>query len=832
MNASFPGKPAPGNSLPGSPLPARPRTLARAIALLTLPLGSVAAQAQGNEVLPLETVIVTAQRYEQSVNDVGMDIQAYQGERLEQLRLDDVDDLTAVVPSFTVAQSYQGVPTYTLRGVGFNTINMSATSTVGTYVDEVAYPYPILNAGPMFDMARVEVLKGPQGTLFGRNTTAGLINLVTNKPTEDFEAMVQAEVGNYDTFNQEAMISGALFDGLQARLSIRNEDSNEGWQEAMDRSETLGEVHRTGVRAALAFQPTDRLGIDFAYNGWRDTSDTLAAQAIGFTPATTPGGGGQPSLFNEPGLADYVANNRPKNAEDANWVSAAKRGADIGIGAGLGGDLENDSSLDAYKLNIDWELNDDLRLVALTGYQDFERQALSDWSGAPFEILVQDAYGTIESFSQELRLEGSTENTRWMVGAYYAEDEILDANRTLLGDNANSNMISVITSTLLGTPFNSFGYTVEDALQSFRTYRDSANIDSTTKSVFASVDWDLADSLTLTTGIRYSEDEQDYNGCSSDVNGSMLPNVNITNRALFLQTYGAFVDPIGPNECNTFNPETLSFGTVESELDEDNVAWRVVANWTPTVDTLYYASVSQGTKAGVTPVNAANISTQNAPAKQEELLAYELGVKAALFSQRMQFNASAFYYDYTDKQLSVYFADPIYTALSRINNVPDSEAYGLDAEITFAVTNHLTAIVGGTLLRTEVQDYQGIDAAGQPADFDGKHFLYSPEAAGSLTLIYDRPISEGLGMSLTLNGRYQDESYGNLANDDDHKIDSYGLFNATAALYSLDERWNVSLWGANLTDEYYWLAVATNANTAVRFPGRSMTYGASFTYRF
>src|SRR5690606_18061336 len=129
---------------------------------------------------------------------------------------------------------------------------------------------------------------GPQGTLFGRNTTAGLINLVTNKPTEDFEAMVQAEVGNYDTFNQEAMISGALFDGLQARLSIRNEDSNEGWQEAMDSSETLGEVHRTGVRAALAFQPTDTLSIDFAYNGWRDTSDTLAAQAIGFTPATTP----------------------------------------------------------------------------------------------------------------------------------------------------------------------------------------------------------------------------------------------------------------------------------------------------------------------------------------------------------------------------------------------------------------------------------------------------------------------------------------------------------------------------------------------------------------
>lgn len=813
--------------------PGQQRSLARAIALLALPLGSTAVQAQGgSEVLPLETVIVTAQRYEQSVNDVGMDIQAYQGERLEQLRLDDVDDLTAVVPSFTVAQSYQGVPTYTLRGVGFNTINMSATSTVGTYVDELAYPYPILNAGPMFDMARVEVLKGPQGTLFGRNTTAGLINLVTNRPTEDFEAMVSAEVGNYDTFNQEAMISGSLFDGLQARLSIRNENSGAGWQESITSNETLGEVHRTGVRAALAFQPTDTLNIDFSYNGWRDTSDTLAAQAIGFTPATTPGGGGTPSLFNAPGLVEYVANNQPKNAEDANWVSAARRSADIGIGAGLSGDLDNDASLDAYKLNIDWELGDDLRLVALTGYQDFERQALSDWSGAPFEILVQDAYGTIESFSQELRLEGSTENTRWLVGAYYAEDEIIDSNRTLLGENANVPFIRFYTTTLLETPFNSGGYTLTDALQAFRTYRDSADIDTTTRSIFGSVDWELGDTLTLTTGIRYSEDEQDYGGCSSDFNGSMLPNVNVTNRALFFATYGAFVDEISANECNTFDPQTLSFGLVESRLDEDNVSWRVVANWTPTVDTLYYASVSRGTKAGVTPVNAANISTQNAPATQEELLAYEVGMKATLLDQRMQFNASAFFYDYSDKQLSVYFSDPIYTALSRINNVPDSQAYGLDAEVTFAVTNNLTAIFGGTLLNTEVQGYTGIDAAGQPADFDGKSFLYSPEVAGSLTLIYDRPITDSLGLSVALNGRYQDESYGNLANDDDHRIDSYSLFNATASIYSLKETWNVSLWGKNLTDEYYWKAVATNANTAVRFPGQSMTYGASVTYRF
>jgi iron complex outermembrane receptor protein len=117
-----------------------------------------------------------------------MPIQAFSGETLQQLRVTDPKDLSTIAPSFTVSQSYQGVPTYTLRGIGFNTINLSATSTVGTYVDEVAYAYPFMNTGPIFDLERVEVLKGPQGTLYGRNTTAGLIDFVTNKPTETRKA--------------------------------------------------------------------------------------------------------------------------------------------------------------------------------------------------------------------------------------------------------------------------------------------------------------------------------------------------------------------------------------------------------------------------------------------------------------------------------------------------------------------------------------------------------------------------------------------------------------------------------------------------------------------
>src|SRR5690606_33902929 len=118
--------------------------------------------------------------------DIPMAVQAFTGEDLEALRVTNVKDLSAVAPSFTVSQSYQGVPIYTLRGIGFNTINISSTSTVGSYVDEVAYAYPFMLNGPMFDLQRVEVLKGPQGTLYGRNTTAGLVDFITNRPTTEF----------------------------------------------------------------------------------------------------------------------------------------------------------------------------------------------------------------------------------------------------------------------------------------------------------------------------------------------------------------------------------------------------------------------------------------------------------------------------------------------------------------------------------------------------------------------------------------------------------------------------------------------------------------------
>jgi len=774
----------------------------------------------------LEEIVVTAQRRAESINDVGMSIQAIDAESLEALRVTSVRDLTTIVPSFTVSQSYQGVPTYTLRGIGFNTINLSATSTVGTYVDEVAYAYPIMNTGPLMDLERVEVLKGPQGTLYGRNTTAGLINFITAKPTDDFQAGATAEVGNYETYNINGFISGPLTETISARLALSSQNSGEGWQESNSRSERLGEIKKNGARLSLAFDPGESTHIDFSATYWRNETDTVAGQGIGFTPATAA------SPFNAPGLVNYVAGNQPREATNADWAPEAVRGANIGTGLGFQGPLREDNPFTGLKLRLDQNLSETVRLVSLTSYNDFERDALSDWSGVPYEILLQHTTGTIESIAEDLHIEGGDDSMHWLVGGYYANDKIVDGNRTLLGQNANVTLIRTVGQPLLATPFNCCGYTSTDLSQAFRSYEDIGHIETNTWSVFANGDWRLNEALRLNAGVRYTEDEQKYHGCSRDFNGNMLPNVNVVNRALYLQTYGVFAAPISQGQCNTFDPTTGTFGEVRSTLDEDNLAWRVSLDWNVADQTLMYLSASRGAKAGTTPINAANLARQNAPVKQELLTAYELGLKSTLAGNRVQLNLSGFFYDYQDKQISTYFADPIYTALARLDNVPKSAAYGVEGELTWSPSRSLTLAASALWLHTEIQDYIGTNAAGQPQNFDGAEFIYSPEFQGSLSVIFDHEITDALGLQVTLNTRYQSESNTIFEDLPLYALPSYGLVNASIGLHGRDDRWSVTLWGRNLADEYSWSAVASNANVVVRFPNPPLTYGATLGFKF
>ena len=228
-------------------------SLAFAVAAIAA-IGSAAASA-----VQLEEVVVTAQKRAQTANDIGMAISTYTGDDMKELGVVDTADIAKFTPGFTFTDSGSGVPVYTLRGVGYNDGSYSATSTVSVYVDEFAIPYPIMTHGALLDLERVEVLKGPQGTLYGRNTTGGAINYIGVKPREEFEAGILASYGSFQTFETEAYVSGALGDTVLARLAARTVQSGEGWQENPANGEELGEKDTTSLRLTLTADMTDRL---------------------------------------------------------------------------------------------------------------------------------------------------------------------------------------------------------------------------------------------------------------------------------------------------------------------------------------------------------------------------------------------------------------------------------------------------------------------------------------------------------------------------------------------------------------------------------------------
>jgi outer membrane receptor protein involved in Fe transport len=254
-------------------------------------------------------IVVTAQKREESVNRVGMSITALTGETLANLGIADAEQLVKVVPGLNYTRGAYGQPVFTIRGVGFNETSLAAAPTVSAYVDEIPLPYSLMTEGVGLDLERVEVLKGPQGTLFGQNSTGGAINFIAAKPTGHLEAGVDLTYGRFNTITTSGFISGPLSGSVRARLAVRQELSD-GWQRSASRpNDTLGETDRTQARLLLEWTPTDRLSLLLNVNGWRNQSDAQAGQFVGILNPKVPASvAAQPLTIGSPRIADWDAN--------------------------------------------------------------------------------------------------------------------------------------------------------------------------------------------------------------------------------------------------------------------------------------------------------------------------------------------------------------------------------------------------------------------------------------------------------------------------------------------------------------------------------------------
>jgi len=786
----------------------------------------------------IEIVVVTAERREENANRVGMAIKPLTADSLINSRVTNSQDLSLVVPGLTVAKG-AGVPIYTLRGIGFNSTNLSSTGTVGTYVDEVDYPFPFMTRGPLFDVSRVEVLKGPQGTLYGQNTTGGLIDLITNKPDDALAGGFTAEFGNYGTYNFEGYANLPISDQLQTRIAFRSENSGAGWQKSFTRPEDkLGKVDRLGVRGEVAWSPSSDFDALLTVNYWRDRSDTEAGQFVALLPTA-------PAPFIVAGLPAFIAAFHPTSDTTAEWEPATQVRADGLLSTGLHGPLAYDDDFYGLALHANYHFNQSLTLVSITGYNYLTRDDINDSGGTPFEESgTTENSGYARTFSQELRLDGENGPVRWLAGGYFETDDTYDQIDTLSGQGSVDFELRFFASLIQGIPFfNPNGYSLAQIADGLRDFRFTGLQHSSTLSGFGSATWDISDEFSLTGGIRYSQDRLKYIGGAKDRgDGDMLPIWNTIVRALILGFPGPLVNPdpglVAPGQYVTLNSTTHRFSLVPipEKLNQNPLTWHTNLNYKPSDDTLFYLTISQGVKSGAVPVIAANVDTQLLPAKQETLLAYEVGVKKTFFND-FQANVSAFYYDYTDKQLVSDILDPIFTALPRLVNVPKSRVYGVDADLAWRASEDLTLGLSGTYVDSRITKFTGFNVSGAPVDYRGSSFSFAPKFQGSASVLYQHPISDDLGFRLTANGSYQSDTFSIIVKRGDptaapYHLKSYGLLNGTIGVYTLDGKWDASIWGENLTDTYYWTNVIATIDNASRLPGLPRTFGLRVSAHF
>lgn len=722
----------------------------------------------------LDVIVVTAQKYEEAVNTVPMSITAATGDELNNLGIDEPRDLAKITPAFHYADSYVGSPIFTLRGVGFSDISLGGRSTVAVYQDQAPIPFSIETRGASLDLARVEVLKGPQGTLFGQNATGGAINYIAARPTDSFEAGIDLSAGNFSALDVEGYLSGPLGENARARVAIAHQQSDD-WQESYTTGAGNGAVDFTNARLLLDWDPTETLALQFSVNGWVDRSDTQAGQLIAVTPAIPPLAGFVPGLSNYP-LA-------PANAQAADFTP--------------GEDYGRNNKFFQATVRADLDLNDDLVLTSITSYSSFSQEQVQDIDGTTLRNLSQLGFGDIDSTSEELRLTQTFTGGRIIAGASYASDSVAEEGFL---DESESTIALAFTP-----PLN--------------TFRDENNQDIETWAVFASGEYDLSDTLKASAGVRYTSMTNDFNGCTSD-----------TGDGVAAAAFGALLGvTISPGACITADA-TFTPGRAFDTLEEDNVSWRVGLDWTPFDRTMFYANISRGYKAGSFPMLAATLATQLDPATQEAITSYEAGFKTTLLDGSMQLNGALFHSDYEDKQILGKVLNPLLGPLLRLVNVPKSQIDGAELQLVWAPVDGLTLTTGASYIRSEILDhFTNFDPGGALKDFDGESFPNTPEVQLVAAADYTHPLNEGLNLILGANVSYEGETNSQLGELDRLAVDSYTLLDLRAGIEAQDGSWRLTAWGRNVTDEYYWTTGNANLDTTVRFAGMPATYGVKLS---
>ena len=743
----------------------RNATLAAAIAM-ALPLPALAAA-------ELEEIMVTATRRAENIQDVPLSVASLEGDRLDSMLEGggDIQMLAARVPSL-YAESSNGrlAPRFYIRGLGNSDFDLAASQPVSIIVDEVVLENVILKSFPLFDIERVEVLRGPQGTLFGRNTPAGIVKFDTRKPTREFDGDLSLSYGDLGSLSVEGAVGGGLGDTVSARLSVLYHERDD-WidNDFTGESDAMGGYDEFAFRAQVLFEPTDSFSALLNVHG-RDIDSTASifrANVLG------PGSNGFNSNYDRDTVYYDGGNNNPQEAQ--------------GEGASL---------------KLDFELSDSMTLTSITAYETTESSSLGDIDGGacaplgspvppgvtsgttdcffpfdgipdavtypgfiPFASATQDGIDDLDQLTQEIRVASqASDRTFWQAGIFYFDSEF----------SVTTNPFFVAATTL--------------------THENTA------WAVFGHVSYDVTDSLTVTGGARYTDDEKDLT-----VQASPVP-----------QT-----------------PQSVS---------DEQVSWDLSALYEVNDRVNVYGRLASGFRAPT--IQGRDVAFFGSPsiADSETITSLEFGFKSQLAGDRVRLNASVFYYEIEDQQLSAIGGGGNFVQLV---NADKGTGSGFDIDGEFLLTERFMMTLGFSYTDTEIDDSvlvvppcgSGACTVLDPLDIDGNaiidgnSFTQAPEYIASITARYGMPIGSNGELFFFTDWAFQGKTQFFIYEAEEFYSDD--TFEGGARVgYSHDGgRWEVALFGRNITDEEN-VKGAIDFNNLTGFDNEPRIIGVSFKARF
>jgi outer membrane receptor protein involved in Fe transport len=840
---------------------------------------TTAPKAQSDQPTDVTEIVVTAQKREQRLQDVPIEVQTLPANLLKAAGVLDIKDMQILTPGLTVTStSNETITTARIRGVGTVGDNPGLESSVGVVIDGVYRPRNGVSFGDLGEVDRIEVLEGPQGTTFGENTTAGVINVVTKGPSFKFGADAEATFGNYGEKGGSFSVTGPITDKLAGRIYFadRQRDGfysvNTGGGPRTDRTDQ--DQNYWTARGQLLWQPTDALSFRLiADYTKRDENCCVAVQTrVGPTAAIieglSPGGIAFPN-------ADPFSRNAYANR------STAQKIMDRGV-----------------SLQGDWDIHAwNAKLTSITAFREWDTKNGQDIDYTDADILYRTPGGDTEGFqtwSEELRLAGSTKSVDWLVGGYFVDEKLtVDTNydfgagytpyiSEILSQGTAANFANCLSGQfgplpppyppgLTGPYCNGPNYVTGAGVA------DHYSQDKRSGSFFTNDTWHITDKLDLTAGLRYTIETKSLDTHYQNLNGNgatcggALANYASGNWNYIPALTGQALEQafLAGVMCLPWTNPFYGDLTTHQSKDENNFSGtaKLSYKWSPEV--LTYVSYARGFKDGgfnLDRITSGNGKPNGGPGftpvantsfPDETVDSYEAGVKTTWLHGKLLLNLTAFDEEYQHFQLNSFLGTSFV-----VESIPTVSSKGVDGQFMWLPPVEGLTFQGGFTYADTRYGHFGASQLINPADFlpigsvglsllPGSRISFAPDWSVSTSMNYDRPIADNLRVLFNLSAKYLSD-YNTGSNLVPYKEQpAYTLVNTRIGLGSADNRWRVEFWVENLTDVHYRQVVfdgplqglsmpigatkysaATDTQTYDAFLGAPRTYGVTLRVKY